>query len=393
MLQYPRAIRPGVNPGIEKTMIHLDRRLLKNFDWITFLVIILLTLVGVMTIYSATRPAIGMGEQPDFYSKQLIWLGVSIIALFIMTSFDYIWLVRLSYPLYSVGIILLLSVLVLGKTSMGAQRWLNLGFFSFQPSEFFRIFFIIAFSSYLSILGKESEGRIPIKGLLIFGLIPLILLIKQPDLGTAILLLALFSVLAVSKGISRKIIVVATIIGLVAIPFVGHIVWDGMKDYQKNRLIAFMDPEVDPAGIGYHISQSKIAIGSGELLGKGYLNSTQGPLRFLPEKHTDFIFAVFAEEWGLAGCIVLMGTYFILFLRGLDTAAKAKDEVGRLMAIGITAMFFVYFIVNIGMTLGIMPVVGIPLPFVSYGGTSLLSNYMAAGILISIRTRRFKLFY
>ena len=199
--------------------------------------------------------------------------------------------------------------------------------------------------------------------------------------------------MAVSKGISRKIIVVATIIGLVAIPFVGHIVWDGMKDYQKNRLIAFVDPEVDPAGIGYHISQSKIAIGSGELLGKGYLNSTQGPLRFLPEKHTDFIFAVFAEEWGLAGCIVLMGTYFILFLRGLDTAAKAKDEVGRLMAIGITAMFFVYFIVNIGMTLGIMPVVGIPLPFVSYGGTSLLSNYIAAGILISIRTRRFELFY
>ena len=185
-------------------MIHLDRRLLKNFDWITFLVIILLTLVGIMTIYSATRPAIGMGEQPDFYSKQLIWLGVSIVALFIMTSFDYIWLFRLSYPLYSVGIILLLIVLVMGKTSMGAQRWINLGFFSFQPSEFFRIFFIIAFSSYLSILGKESEGRIPIKGLLIFGLIPLVLLIKQPDLGTAILLLALFSVLGRFQGHKQK---------------------------------------------------------------------------------------------------------------------------------------------------------------------------------------------
>jgi rod shape determining protein RodA len=374
-------------------MLRLDRRLIKNFDWITFLVIILLTLVGIMTIYSATRPAVGMGEQPDFYSKQLIWLGLSVIALFVMTSFDYIWLFRLSYPLYAVGILLLLIVLVMGKTSMGAQRWLNFGFFSFQPSEFFRIFFIIAFSSYLSILGKESAGRIPVKGLIMFGIIPLVLLIKQPDLGTAILLLALFSVLAISKGISRKIIVVATIIGLIAIPFVGHIVWDGMKDYQKNRLIAFMDPEVDPAGIGYHISQSKIAIGSGEFLGKGYLNGTQGPLRFLPENHTDFIFAVFAEEWGFAGCIVLLGTYFILFLRGLDTAAKAKDQVGRLMAIGITAMFFVYFIVNIGMTLGIMPVVGIPLPFVSYGGTSLLSNYIAAGILISIRTRRFELFY
>lgn len=390
---YRRAMLRGVNPQSEKTMFHLDRRLIKNFDWITLLAIILLTLIGIMTIYSATRPAIGMGEQPDFYSKQLIWLGFSIMALFVMTSFDYIWLYRLSYPLYAVGIILLLVVLVMGKTSMGAQRWLNLGFFSFQPSEFFRIFFIIAFSSYLSNLGKESEGRIPVKGLIMFGLIPLVLLIKQPDLGTAILLMALFAVLSIAKGISRKLIVVAAIIGLLAVPFVGHIVWDGMKDYQKNRLIAFMDPEVDPAGIGYHISQSKITIGSGEFIGKGYLNGTQGPLRFLPEKHTDFIFAVFAEEWGFAGCIALLGIYFILFLRGLDTAAKAKDRVGRLMAIGITAMFFVYFVVNIGMTLGIMPVVGIPLPFVSYGGTSLLSNYIAAGILISIRTRRFELFY
>ena len=374
-------------------MMKIDRRLIKNFDWITLLVIVLLTLIGVMTIYSATRPPIGMEGQSDFYMKQLIWLALSIIAIFAITSFDYIWLYRISYPLYGVGIILLLVVLVMGKTSMGAQRWLNLGFFSFQPSEFFRILFIIAFSSYLSNLGKDSEGRIPLPGLIIFGFIPLLLLIKQPDLGTAILLLALFSVLAISKGISKKIIVLALLLGLIAVPFVGHIFWDGLKDYQKNRLIAFMDPEVDPAGIGYHISQSKITIGSGELIGKGYLNGTQGPLRFLPEKHTDFIFAVFAEEWGFAGCLSLLGIYLVLFLRGLDTAAKAKDEVGRLMAIGITAMFFVYFVVNTGMTLGMMPVVGIPLPFVSYGGTSLLSNFIAAGILISIRTRRFELFY
>lgn len=371
----------------------IDRRLIKNFDWITLLVVVILTLVGIMTIYSATRPAAGMGPQPDFYTKQLIWLIASVTALFAVTFFDYIWLYRLSYPLYAVGIILLVIVLVMGKTSMGAQRWLNLGFFSFQPSEFFRILFVVAFSSYLSSLGKESKGSIPLKGVIIFGLVPLVLLIKQPDLGTAILLLSLFSALAVSKGISKKIISLALLISLIALPFVGHIFWDGLKDYQKNRLIAFMDPDVDPSGIGYHISQSKIAIGSGEIIGKGYLNGTQGPLRFLPEKHTDFIFAVFAEEWGFAGCLFMLGIYFILFMRGLDTASKAKDEVGRLMATGITAMFFVYFVVNIGMALGMMPVVGIPLPFVSYGGTSLLSNYIAAGILISIRTRRFELFY
>jgi rod shape determining protein RodA len=226
-----------------------------------------------------------------------------------------------------------------------------------------------------------------------FGILPLILLIKQPDLGTAILLMSLFAVLSLSKGISKKIITVIIIIGLISIPFLGHIFWEGLRDYQKNRLVAFIDPDVDPAGISYHINQSKISVGSGGFLGKGYLNGTQGPLRFLPEKHTDFIFSVFAEEWGFAGSIMLLGVYLMLFLRGLDTAMRAKDEFGRLTALGITAMFFVYFCVNIGMTLGIMPVVGVPLPFVSYGGTALLSNFIAAGILISIRTRRFELFY
>jgi rod shape determining protein RodA len=374
-------------------MINIERRLIRNFDWITLLVVVVLTLIGILTIYSATRPLAGMPGHADFFLKQLIWLLLSIIILFVITSFDYIWLYRFSYPLYGFGLLLLIAVLLLGKTSMGAQRWINIGIFSFQPSEFFRIFFIIAFSSYLANLGKETEGFVPLKGLIMFGFIPLILLIKQPDLGTAILLLSLFSVLTISKGISKKIIAVALLIGLIAIPFVGHIFWDGLKDYQKNRLIAFMDPGIDPAGIGYHINQSKIAVGSGELIGKGFLNGTQGPLRFLPEKHTDFIFAVFAEEWGLLGCFGLLGIYFILFLRGLDTAAKAKDTAGKLMALGITAMFFVYFVVNIGMTLGMMPVVGIPLPFVSYGGTSLLSNFIAAGILINIRTRRFELFY
>jgi len=374
-------------------MISVDRRLIKNFDWVTLLIIVALTLIGILTIYSATRPMAGTAVHADFYVKQLVWLLMSIIALFIITSFDYFWLSRFSYLIYGVGLALLLLVLVLGKTSMGAQRWLNLGFFSFQPSEFFRIMFILAFSTYLAALSREQEGHIPVKGLIIFGIIPLALLVKQPDLGTAILLMSLFVTLAIAKGINKKIIAVIVLIGLLALPFVGHIFWEGLKDYQKNRLVAFMDPEVDPSGIGYHINQSKIAIGSGEFTGKGYLNGTQGPLRFLPEKHTDFIFAVFAEEWGFAGCITLFGIYFALFLRGIDTATKAKDEIGKLMAIGITGMFFVYFVVNIGMTLGMMPVVGIPLPFFSYGGTSLLSNFIAAGILINIRTRRFELFY
>lgn len=374
-------------------MLKIDRRLIKNFDWITFLIVMSLAIIGIMTIYSATRPPLGVGEHPDFYLKQVLWLLISTGVLFVVVSFDYIWLYRISYPLYGLGLFLLLIVLFGGRTSMGAQRWLSIGPISFQPSEFFRIFFIIVFSSYLTNMGRNSVDKISMKSLFMFGILPLILLIKQPDLGTAILLMSLFVVLSLSKGISKKIITVIIIIGLISIPFLGHIFWEGLKDYQKNRLIAFIDPDVDPAGIGYHINQSKISVGSGGFFGKGYLKGTQGPLRFLPEKHTDFIFAVFAEEWGFMGSIVLLGIYLMLFLRGLDTAMRAKDEFGRLTAIGITAMFFVYFCVNIGMALGIMPVVGVPLPFVSYGGTALLSNFIAAGILISIRTRRFELFY
>jgi rod shape determining protein RodA len=374
-------------------IVKLDRRLIKNFDWLTFGLIICLSLIGVITIYSATRPPAGVGEHPDFYSKQIIWLIISIAALFAMVFFDYKLLDRYAYQLYGIGLFLLIAVLIAGRSSMGAKRWLSLGFFSFQPSEFFRIMFIIGLSAYLAGRKNDSGEKMSAMVVVIFALLPLALLIKQPDLGTAILMISLFIVLSISKGVSKKIIMVVLIIGIVSVPFLGHIFWEGLKDYQKNRLVAFMDPDVDPSGIGYHINQSKISIGSGGILGKGYLKGTQGPLRFLPEKHTDFIFAVYAEESGFVGSFLLMCIYLLLFLRGLDTAYRAKDEFGRLMAVGITAMFFVYYCVNIGMTLSVMPVVGVPLPFVSYGGTALMSNFIAAGILINIRTRRFELFY
>lgn len=374
-------------------MLRVDRRLSKSFDWLTFALIVGLSVIGIMTIYSATRPPLGVGQHADFYYKQILWLLISIAALFTIVFFDYKWLQRVAYPLYGIGLVLLVAVLFAGRTSLGAQRWLSFGFFSFQPSEFFRMIFIAAFSTYLTRKGAPAQQQLSAKSVILFALLPLALLIKQPDLGTAILLTSIFVALSIVKGVSRKIITIVLIIGLISVPFLGHIFWDGLKEYQKNRLIAFMDPEVDPSGIGYHINQSKISIGSGGVFGKGYLQGTQGPLRFLPEKHTDFIFAVFAEEWGLIGSLVLLAVYFLLFLRGLDTAYKAKDEFGKLMAIGITAMFFVYFSVNIGMTMGLTPVVGVPLPFVSYGGTALLSNFIAAGVLINIRTRRFELFY
>jgi rod shape determining protein RodA len=373
-------------------MLKIDRRLIKNFDWITFFIIIILTTLGIITIFSATRPPLGIGEHKPFYLKQIIWLFISIIALFLIIIFDYSWFYKTSYPLYIIGIIALLIATFVGKTTMGAQRWIDVGLFSFQPSEFFRVAFIIAFSTYLTNIKILTNLNL-LKGLFLFLIIPIVLLLKQPDLGTAVLLTTIFMSLSLIKGVSKKIIIAVIALSILSVPFLGHIFWEGLRDYQKNRIIAFIDPDVDPAGIGYHINQSKITIGSGSLIGKGYLRGTQGPLRFLPEKHTDFIFSVFAEEWGFIGSLFMLLLYLALFLRGIDTAMKSKDEFGKLVAIGITIMFLMYFFVNIGMTLGMMPVVGVPLPFVSYGGTALLSNFIAAGMLINIRMRRFQLFY
>ncbi len=373
-------------------MLNIDRRLIKNFDWVTFSLVIFLSVVGIMTIYSATRPLLPT-ERSDYHIRQIYWLLIGIATLFFIVRFDYIWLSRFAYPLYIAGICLLLAVLVIGKTGMGAQRWLDLGPFSFQPSEVFRLIFTISLARYFITIRGNMGLVTMLKNFFMFTLMPLVILLKQPDLGTAVILLIIFLSLSITKGLQKKVIALLIILGIISIPFIGNIFWEGLKDYQKNRLVAFLEPEADPAGIGYHINQSKVAIGSGKFLGKGYLKGTQGPFRFLPEKQTDFIFAVFAEEWGFLGSFFLMLIYLALILRGLDTTLKAKDEFGKLLAAGITFMFSTYFFINVGMTLGIMPVVGIPLPFMSYGGTALLSNFIAAGVLINIRTRRFELFY
>lgn len=370
----------------------MNRRIIKNLDWITLVIISLISLIGIMTIYSATRSPVS-SDMPSFYLKQIYWLFLSLATLSLVVSFDYIWFARFSNITYGFGLFLLILVLFLGRTGMGAQRWLNLGFVSFQPSEVFKIIYIIAISKYLSEINIGIGATSLIKIFLLLVLVPVTAIMKQPDLGTATVLLLAFLLLTLIKGLQKKVVILIVLISIISIPFFSNILWEGLKDYQKNRIVAFLDPEIDPAGIGYHISQSKVAVGSGQFAGKGYLKGTQGPLQFLPEKHTDFIFSVFAEEWGFAGSMLLLLLYLTFILQGFDTARKAKDEFGRLLAAGISCMFAVYFFVNIGMTLGIMPVVGIPLPFMSYGGTALLTNFILAGILINIRTRRFELFY
>ena len=373
-------------------MLKINRKYLRQFDWITFAVLIAVSLVGVLTIYSATRP-IAASHQPNYYAKQLLWMLCGVSALAAIMIYDYLWLKKFAYALYGAGLVLLIAVLVMGKSGMGAQRWLNLGIVNFQPSELFRILQIVVIARYFSgIKGPLSMWTLSIS-FIFFCAVPFILVLKQPHLGTGLILLSTYVFLALAKKIERRVLITLLVLASIIVPLSGKPVWKHLKDYQKNRIVAFIHPDADPRGIGYQIEQSKITVGSGMVSGRGFLQGTQGPLKFLPEKHTDFIFSVFAEEWGFIGCGVIFSMYFSLFYGGIDTALKAKDEFGGYAAAGITFMLFLQFFVNTGMVLGILPVVGIPIPFMSYGGTSLVMNFIAVGILLNIRMRRLGLFY
>jgi len=370
----------------------IDRRAISNFDWFLFGIVLFVSLLGVMTIYSATRP-VGLEEGSHLYLKQLMWLCIAIIAMVFMVMVDYTWFERYAGVLYVAGVLSLVLVLVLGKVGMGAKRWIQLGPLTIQPSETFKILFIILIASKISKVRGNLTFLDVIKIGLLYLMLPFLLILKEPDLGSGMILVIIFFLVTLLRGFYKKALVIMLIIGTISGLFLGNVVWSKLKPYQKNRIIAFVNPKVDPSGIGYQIEQSKITVGSGKIVGKGYLKGTQGPFRFLPENHTDFIFSVFAEEWGFLGSFVLLFLYLIVILRGFDTALKAKDGFGRFLAISIVIMFFVYLLINVGMVLGVMPVVGVPFPFMSYGGTALVTNFAAIGMLINVRMRRFALFY
>jgi len=372
--------------------MRLDRRLIANFDWLLFGLALTIALLGIMTIYSATRPLPG-GTHETFYIKQLYWLLISLAAMAVVVSVDYKWFEQHSVKLLLGSVALLVVVLVAGRIGMGAKRWISLGPLNLQPSELYKLVLLAAMARFLCRQeGALDYGRV-FKAFSLYVLLPVLLILKQPDLGTALVIIGLFCSLIITKGIGRKMVTMALLISVVSVPFMGTIIWDELKPYQKQRIVAFVNPDADPAGVSYHVQQSKVAVGSGGAFGKGYLKGTQGPFRFLPEKHTDFLFAVFAEEWGFLGSLTLLLLYGGLIVRGIDTALKAKDEFGQLLALGVTYMFMIYVFINIGMTLGLVPIVGVPLPLMSYGGTALMTNFIGIGILINIRARRFELFY
>ncbi|MBI2379626.1 MAG: rod shape-determining protein RodA [Gammaproteobacteria bacterium] len=340
----------------------------------------LLVLMGLaqVVLYSASGQDIAMVE------KQVARLGLALAFMFGLAQVPPRVLKFWTLPLYVVGVLLLIAVFLVGDVALGAQRWLEIGGFRFQPSELMKQALPMMVAWYL------SEHQLPpkFKHLAVaFGILalPILLIAEQPDLGTAVLALSSGLLVILLAGMSWKLIagLAAAIGGFLPI------LWNFlMHDYQRRRVLTMLDPEADPVGAGYQIIQSKIAIGSGGIYGKGWLHGTQAQLEFIPEHHTDFIFAVLGEEFGLSGVLILIAVYLFIIARGLYIATQAQDSYSRLLAGAITLTFFVYVFVNIGMVSGILPVVGVPLPLVSYGGTSLVTLLAGFGMLMSIKTHR-----
>ena len=339
--------------------------------------LLLLCGFGLIVLYSAS------GENLAQVQRQMVRIALALIVMLGVAQVSPGTLRRWSPSLYAVGLLMLVAVLVFGEVGKGAQRWLDLGILRFQPSEMVKLAVPLMIAWYLAEKRlPPSWRRLVVAAAMI--IIPVLLIAKQPDLGTALLVASAGVFALFLAGISWRLIG-----GLmVALGAAAPVVWYLMRDYQRQRVLTFLDPENDPLGAGYHIIQSKIAIGSGGLYGKGWLNGTQSQLDFLPERHTDFIFAVLSEEFGLIGVLILLALYLFIIARGLYIATRAQDTFNRLLAGSLILVFFVYLFVNTGMVSGLLPVVGVPLPLVSYGGTSLVTLMAGFGMLMSIHTHR-----
>lgn len=360
---------------------------LKKIDFTLLITSAAIIIYSLIVISSATHVNNPSEERFWFVQRQGLFALVDVIFAIIFMNFDYRGLQQHGKKLYIFNLIMLVAVMLFGHAALGAQRWIQIGPVSLQPSEFSKLIMIICMASVLEErVGNLNTLRdlIPIA---IYVGIPFILVLKQPDLGTSLVFMAIFFGMIIACGIPWRILFGLMVAGTACMP----LIWQFLKDYQKMRIMVFLDPNVDPLGSGYHIIQSKIAIGSGGLFGKGLFAGTQSQLNFLPENHTDFIFAVIGEEFGFVGAVILLLLYLILLLRGIQIAKESYDVFGRLLAVGITSMLAFHVLVNVGMTTGIMPVTGIPLPLVSYGISALTTDILAVAILMNIHMRKQKL--
>jgi rod shape determining protein RodA len=363
----------------------IDRRLLLNFDWPLLALMFSLCSIGLISIYSTGFSLAGTVQIP-LYVKQLQWIGLGLVFMVLAFSIDYRLINRFAYPIYFISVALLIAVVLFGHETRGSQRWITLGSFTFQPSELMKLAMILALARYFD--RHHPRRAYGIRELWFPGLmvlLPFFLILKQPDLGTAIVIGVLMLSFVLFLGMDKRLLAWAAGIMAISAP----LVWQFLKDYQRERIITLFSPERDPLGSGYHILQSMIAVGSGGILGKGFLQGTQTQLKFLPEQQTDFVFSVFAEEWGFFGVLILLLIFFALILWAMNVAARARDFLGMMIAYGIAILILTELFINIGMVIGILPVVGIPLPFLSYGGSSVVMLMTATGLLMNISMRRF----
>ncbi|MGM0413629.1 MAG: rod shape-determining protein RodA [Bacillota bacterium] len=377
--------------------MHWNKKLLKHINVYIPILVLSLIIIGLFIISSAT--GVADGNHQAFLRTQVAAAVLGIILIILMLFFDYRILKDYDVIIYILTIIMLGFIFVLGITVSGGRRWLSIGPVNFQPSEVSKIFMIIFLAAYLDRNKNKLNKLKDFFKSLLFILPPFILIILQNDLGTSLVLLFIFVVMYYGAGGKLKHLLMIFGGGflIVVLIITSHVIFETplpfLQQYQLNRLIAFVNPDIDPYGIGYNIIQSKIAVGSGMITGRGFLAGTQTQLNFLPEKHTDFIFAVLAEEFGFIGVAVVLIIYLLLLLQILKVAARAKDGFGQLIAIGVLGLFLFHILENVGMVLGIMPITGIPLPFLSYGGSSMVISLIAIGLVININMRRKKIIF
>jgi len=366
-------------------MFHFDRRLLHHFDWVMLLMVLLVGGMALINLYSSTYVP-DKGASSVFY-KQLIFFGAGLVVILVILTQEYQKITKLGYVLYGAILLMLVYTLLFVKVIAGSQRWIDLGFFNLQPSEPAKLALILVLASCYANLDVPDGYRL--RDLIKPGLLvacPFVLIAKQPDLGTALICAIVFVSLTLYMRLRWSTLAILSTTALGGV-FIG---WKFLlKEYQRKRIETFLNPEADIMHHGYQVMQSKIAVGSGKMLGKGYLEGTQGHLQFLPEKHTDFAFAVWAEEWGFVGAVFFLSCYFFMIAWGLNVAMSAKDKCGSILAFGCTMLIFWQAVINLFMIMGFLPVVGVPLPMFSYGGSSLLTNMAAIALIMSVRMRSF----
>lgn len=362
-----------------------DRRLVQYFDWGLLGLTALIVGIGLVALYSALHAGEVTADR-ILFTKQLLWYGIGLAGMVITFLFSYKSIERWGHIIYIISMGLLVFVMFFGRVIAGSKRWLVLGPVSIQPSEMAKVAVAIMLARYYAkVVNTDGLGVRELWPPVVYTAIPFALIVRQPDLGTAMVVALIAGSITVFTKIERRTFIYLATGGILSVP----LVWFFLKGYQKQRILTFLNPDRDPLGAGYHIIQSKIAIGSGMLTGKGFLKGTQNALSFLPEQHTDFIFSVLAEEWGFLGTLAVVLTFLFIIAWGLNIAYGCRDPFGTILSVGITALIAWQVFINIGMVMGILPVVGVTLPFISYGGSSVITIMIGIGILLNISMRRF----